>query len=164
MGDPRRARPARLTADAAGHVCDLSGTDLSSAHFAGTELNGVDLSGATLVGTDFTGTDLTRATFSTPLIRSDDPSNPTVFAGCTFAFATLGLDWSYLDLMSAVIIALPSDLTGLVAISAQLTGFNFDGLILDGANFASATLIDAHFSLAKIRRRPAGRRRASTVP
>ena len=152
-GEP--ARPARLTADAAGHVCDLSGTDLSSAHFAGTELNGVDLSGATLVGTDFTGTDLTRATFSTPLIRSDDPSNPTVFAGCTLAFATLGLDWSYLDLTSAVVIALPGDLTGLAAVSAQLTGFNFDGLILDGANFASATLIDAHFSLAKIRQ-PAG--------
>ena len=151
----RPARPARLGADAAGHVCDLSGANLTSTQLAGAELNGVNLTGATLVGTDLTGTDLTRTTFSTPFIRSNDPDKPTILAGCTVPFAVLGLEWSYLDLTSALIIARPDDLTGLIAISAQLPGFDFDGAVLDGANLAGATLTRAQFTRARIRK-PSG--------
>ena len=115
----------------------------------------MNLTGATLVGTDLTGTDLTRTTFSTPFIRSNDPDKPTILAGCTVPFAVLGLEWSYLDLTSALIIARPDDLTGLIAISAQLPGFDFDGAVLDGANLAGATLTRAQFTRARIRK-PSG--------
>ena len=152
----RPARPATLESDTTGHVCNLTGADLTSANLAGTKLDGVNLSGATLAGTDFTGTDLTQVAFSPSFIRSADPDVPTIFAGCTVRYASIGLDWSNLDLTSATLLAVPSDLTGLVAVAVRFPGADFTNLVLDGANFASATLDGAHFTLAKLRQSPGG--------
>jgi uncharacterized protein YjbI with pentapeptide repeats len=132
--------------------CNLTGANLSGTQLAGAKLAGVNLTGANLAGTNFTGTDLTEVTFSSPLITSTDPNNPTIFASCILPYAVIGLDWSYLDLTAATITGLPTDLTGLTAIGLRRPGGDFTGLVLDRANFANATLDGAHFTNAKLRR------------
>jgi uncharacterized protein YjbI with pentapeptide repeats len=114
----------------------------------------LNLTDCTLAGTDFTGMDVTKVVFSSPLKRSDDPAKPTIFARSTVPFGVIGLDWSYLDLTSATIVGLPSDLTGLVAVAVRLPDFKFTCFVLDGANFANATLDGVHFEQAKIRPGP----------
>jgi uncharacterized protein YjbI with pentapeptide repeats len=131
---------------------DLSGYDLSQCHFQGVaQLAGANLTGANLAGTNFTGTDLTQVIFSSPLIHSTDPDNPTIFASCILPYGVIGLDWSYLDLTSATITGLPTDLTELVAVSVRRPEGDFTRFVLDGANFANATLDGARFTNAKLR-------------
>jgi uncharacterized protein YjbI with pentapeptide repeats len=135
---------------------NLSGTHLEGAILSGTQLegaklDGANLSGATLFGTNFTGLDLTKVTFSAPLKRSTDLSNPTIFTGCTLPYAVIGLDWSNLDLTSATINGLPTNLTGLVAVGVHWNDGYFVRYVLDGANFAHAVLERAHFTGAKLR-------------
>ena len=135
---------------------NLSGTHLEGANLSGTQLqaaklDGAHLSDALLAGTNFTGLDLTKVIFSSPLKRSTDLSNPTIFTNCTLPYAVIGLDWSNLDLTSATIDGLPKDLTGLVAVGAHWNDGHFEEYILDGANFARAILKGAHFTSAKIR-------------
>ena len=129
----------------------LPGANLSGTQLQGAKLDGANLSGATLAGTNFTGLDLTKVTFSSPLKRSTDLSNPTIFTGCTLPYAVIGLDWSNLDLTSATINGLPKDLTGLVAVGVHWNGGYFEEYILDRANFAHAVLKGTHFTSAKLR-------------
>ena len=123
----------------------LTGANLSGAHLADATLSGVDLT-----GTNFAGCDLSTTHFS-PLKRSTDPNNPTIFAKCTHPYAVIGLDWSCLDLTATTIVGLPTDLTGLVAVGTRRPNGDFTGYILDGANFSSATLDNALFVGAKLR-------------
>jgi hypothetical protein len=46
---------------------------------------------------------------------------PTIFASCKLPFAAIGTNWSHLDLTSATILNLPTDLTGLVAVGVRLS-------------------------------------------
>ena len=144
-------------------TASLAGANLSGTQLSGTKLAGVDLTGAILVGTNFTGTDLTSVRFSSPLTRSTDPNNPTIFASCTLPYAVIGLDWSCLDLTSTTIVGLPTDLGGLVATGVRRPGGNFEDCVLDGANFANASLDGAHFNGAKLRpfNSPTGQRLAN---
>lgn len=151
--ESRPAQPAVLGPDP---QCKLTNANVSFANLAGTPLAGVDLTGASLAGTDFTGIDLTEVTFSFPLKRSNDPNNPTIFTKCKLPYAVIKLDWSYLDLTSATIVDLPTDLTGLCAKAVRLAGVNFSDFILDGADFSGATLDRAHFTGAKLRQSPSG--------
>ncbi len=135
---------------------NLSGTQLQGANLSGTQLHGAkvdgaNLSGATLAGTNFTGLDLTKVTFSAPLKRSADLSDPTIFTGCTLPYPVIGLDWSNLDLTSSTINGLPKDLTGLVAVGVHWNDGYFEEYVLDRANFAHAILKRAHFTGAKLR-------------
>ncbi len=128
----------------------LAGANLSGADLTGAKLAGVDLTGTDLAGTNFTGTDLSTVRFPSPLTRSTDPKNPTIFAGCTLPYAVIGLDWSWLDLTFATITGLPADLPGLVATGARRPRGDFSATTLDQANFTGATLDDAIFTGASL--------------
>ena len=131
----------------------LEGANLTRTQLQGAKLDGANLSDATLAGTNFTGMDLTKVTFSSPLKRSADLTNPTIFTGCTLPYAVIALDWSNLDLTSATITGLPANLTGLVAVGLRWSEAYFEGYLLDGANFAHAVLERGHFTNAKLRNR-----------
>ena len=139
----------------------LTGANLTGASLAGTTLGDADLTGTILAGTNFTGTDLTEVHFTAGLpTRSTDPNKLTVFAGCTLPYATIGLNWSYLDLTTATITGLPTnsagqvDLTGLNAASLHWPQVDFTRCTLDGADFTSAALDQAKFSHASLGQGP----------
>jgi uncharacterized protein YjbI with pentapeptide repeats len=90
-------------------------------------------------------------TFPSPLTQSTDPNQPTSLAGSIFDYSVIGLNWSCLDLTSAKIQNLPTNLANLNAYAARLPNRSFQSFILDGANFGSATLNDAIFSLASLK-------------
>jgi uncharacterized protein YjbI with pentapeptide repeats len=155
---------------------DLTGCEYSRDGFAKPKLAGCDLTGAVLTGAKgiggvsfegvssiagavFAGNDLTATTFGKPPF-SNDPNLLVDFSRCRLNYSTLGLQWRYLNLAGAVMIGMPTDLTGLDATGAVLTGFQFpemtlkravfDGAKLAGTNFAGAELSFAQFKGAQL--------------
>lgn len=152
---------ANLTANNKLQGVNLNGADLTGAILDGTDFNGADLTGATLIGasmngckfagalltgTDLSSSDLTRAELN-GFVHSTDAAHLTNFSNSQVGFATLGLDWSYINFTGATISGVPTDLTNLNATAAELpTGFVFDGHTLDGALFIGATASKASFA------------------
>ena len=144
--------------DLTGH--DFSGQDLTNANLAGATLTGANFSHATLAGADLTGAvmggvnftacDLTTAKFSSPPNFATSTMARTVFSQATIPFATLGLNWSYLDLSNATITGLPNDLTQLSALSATLVGLPLAGKKLLNAHLTNADLTGLDLSQANL--------------
>jgi uncharacterized protein YjbI with pentapeptide repeats len=143
-----------VKADLRGSVLDgvdFHGADLTGALLSGSSVTGCRIGGANLSGTDFSGLDLTQVDFS-GLQHPTDPKQPTLLAGATLPFSSIGMDWSCLDLSRATVVGVPQDLTKLNARGARLGQFVFDGHLLDGAVFDGASVEGASFVGARMRK------------
>ncbi|KXX57874.1 hypothetical protein AZG88_47680 [Rhodococcus sp. LB1] len=139
---------------------DLTNAQLQNAKLLGTTFNGVvsmdgaDLSGAIIGGgTDFTGCDLSKTNFGPAPNFGTSDLYLTKFVGATLPYATLKnlkKQWLYLDLSRAVILDLPTDLSGLVVTRSNLKGFTFTNRALQCAQFKGTILQDADFSGASL--------------
>ncbi|GAA1990797.1 pentapeptide repeat-containing protein [Catenulispora subtropica] len=130
--------------------CELLDSDLS-----GMDLKDVDFTGAILKGTNFHGCDLRPATFSSPPTWSDDANHLTNLSQAVVDYSTLGLNWSFMNLIEAKILNRPKDLTGLNAQSSLMQGWelsshNLADAILSDTNLCGATLSYCNFKLAKM--------------
>ena len=162
---------------------NLDGADLSNANLAGADLSGASLKGTKLIGailsgTRFDGCNLSTVEFGPSPNFGRSLSSRTSFKDATVPVASLGRDWSYLDLTGANIVgAAGSDLSNLQAqytifpsnglfggtkfinsnlLNAQmyylnLVGADFYGSILDGALLKGATLTNANLSTASMK-------------
>ncbi len=129
---------------------DLTGAILTGANFSHATLAGANLTNAVLGGVNFTACDLTTTRFSSPPIFATSAAARTIFSQATIPFATLGLNWSYLDLSNATISGLPNDLTQLSALSATLVGLPLAGKKLLNAHLNYADLTSADLSQANL--------------
>ena len=136
---------------------NLTGVDLTGANLTGASLPNAILADATMLGTVFDATDLTSASFSVPAKFTHEASKPrTSFRNATLAFATVGLDWTYLDLSGATLAGLPEDLsslqaTGAVCQGASLVGKTLVKACLDNADFSAAHLQSANLTDASLK-------------
>jgi uncharacterized protein YjbI with pentapeptide repeats len=130
---------------------DLTGANLTGADFTGATLAGTNLTGAILSGTKFNNADLSTTIFGPTPAFGTSTATATLFQGSTVPVPSLGMNWSYLDLTGAKLIAMPQSLLGLVAQSTLFPSYvNFAGIVLQKVNFTGAQLFYANLSGADL--------------
>jgi uncharacterized protein YjbI with pentapeptide repeats len=130
-----------------------SGIDLHQADFTGAELTDTSLAGALMYGAKFDQTGLITTVFGPhpafyrPSVDPPSPANPrTSFIAAQLPAASLGLDWTLLDLSDATLVGLggpKKDLSGLKARYVRMAGaelYPLGTFKLAGADFSNADL------------------------
>ncbi|MFZ6743045.1 pentapeptide repeat-containing protein [Undibacterium sp. JH2W] len=146
--------------DADFSTSDLRGVDFTSADLRGAKLKGAlmdkcILTGADLSGADLSDTDLRNVIFddkrprlSPEKISSGD--RRTILRNTQLKASLLGLNWNNLDLTSATIYDIPTDLSELKAKQANLTNIDFTGCKLTDADFRLSALSKVDFTSADL--------------
>jgi uncharacterized protein YjbI with pentapeptide repeats len=131
----------------------FSNCNLDGARFEGADLTNADFSQTSVAGADFTGQDFTKNGVRLPTPPfSNSVAKRTIFRNAKLAVASLGRNWSYIDLTDATIVGLDNfDFNGLVAQYSVLPRLKLSGLELRDVDFSYSDLSGSSFSLASLR-------------
>lgn len=130
---------------------DFTNANLTGANLTGASMAGTILTGANLTGTIFNNVDLSTTVFDPSPTFGTSTTTRTTFQNATVPAASLGPNWSYIDLTGATVTNTPSALSGLIAENTLFpTGISFAGVTLQKADFTSAQLYYADFTGADL--------------